>query len=763
MRRSGSIAAGLLAAALVGCGDVPLPPAGDDLDSDKDGYTRGRGDCDDANPLIHPGAKEIPYDGIDQDCDGKDLTDVDADGYPGTKAGGDDCDDNNPNVHPGAKEVCGDGIDQDCSGKDLGCDDRDEDGDGVSKNDGDCDDKDKNVNPKMAEVPYNGKDDDCNPATKDDDLDGDGFKKMGGGDCDDNNPKIHPGADEVPYDGIDQDCSGSDLTDVDKDGYKSTKVAGGNDCNDNNPNVHPGAVEVCGNKIDEDCSGADLPCSDIDADGDGYSPKQGDCNDNDKTVHPGAKEVPYNGKDDDCDATTKDDDLDGDGFAKVGGGDCNDNDKTIHPGATEIPYDGIDQDCNGSDLVDVDKDGYKGKQVAGGDDCDDNDPKINPGAQEIPFDTTDQNCDGSDVFDAGAFDVATTNYSDVNTCYDGSAFIVAYRQSVYVSPNPTQYKVFAQRVSTTGQLVGGPIELQSVPSPQNNSDPDVACEGFGVSLVVWNYYDGASPATYRLNAQKIVNGTPVASPVPVRSSTTGKAYYPAVAFAANTYAVVWRDLVSPSYPVSAQMLTQAGATSGATLTVASTTNTLGYTALAGGTGYFVAWTKYDPTTSDDLAGRPLATSGTLGAEVTICNAAAYQYQPRVAFDGNSTYLTVWYDSRNGNQDIYAQRASSTGALAGANFAVATTINSQQNPSTVFCGGNFQVVFRDQRYSSGTAVLSYQPITSGGGFLGTNSASKYPLLYASTNSTSNPRVACGAGKLFAVWYENQKLRGKVITP
>ena len=46
------------------------------------------------------------------------ATDADGDGYKWC----DECDDSNPNVHPGAKEICGNGIDDDCNGfVDDGC------------------------------------------------------------------------------------------------------------------------------------------------------------------------------------------------------------------------------------------------------------------------------------------------------------------------------------------------------------------------------------------------------------------------------------------------------------------------------------------------------------------------------------------------------------------------------------------------------------------------------------------------------------------
>ena len=84
-----------------------------------DGYTDNDQDCDDSDESLNLPSEEIPYDGIDQDCDGGDLTDVDDDGYDADTVGGDDCDDDNASIHPGATDVPGDGIDQDCDGSDA--------------------------------------------------------------------------------------------------------------------------------------------------------------------------------------------------------------------------------------------------------------------------------------------------------------------------------------------------------------------------------------------------------------------------------------------------------------------------------------------------------------------------------------------------------------------------------------------------------------------------------------------------------------------
>ena len=101
-------------------------------DDDGDGFSEEAGDCDDADDGIHPGATELPDNGVDDDCDDDvDETpgDIDGDGY--TVEDG-DCDDDDGWASPGAMEMC-DGRDNNCDGVvDEGCEDGSLDGEGAT-------------------------------------------------------------------------------------------------------------------------------------------------------------------------------------------------------------------------------------------------------------------------------------------------------------------------------------------------------------------------------------------------------------------------------------------------------------------------------------------------------------------------------------------------------------------------------------------------------------------------------------------------------
>ncbi len=144
-------------------------------DDDGDGWTVPEGDCDDDDPAIHPGAEEIPYDGIDQDCTGSDLTDVDGDGYDAEKAGGDDCDDGDAAVNPEAEETWYDGVDQDCgahTGSDYDADGDQHDAEAYGGDD--CYDRDARVYPGATEACTGMLDEDCDTFVDCEDPDCDG-------------------------------------------------------------------------------------------------------------------------------------------------------------------------------------------------------------------------------------------------------------------------------------------------------------------------------------------------------------------------------------------------------------------------------------------------------------------------------------------------------------------------------------------------------------------------------------------------------------
>lgn len=96
------------------------------VDLDGDGFTGAGGDCNDADPVIYPGAIEALRDGVDNDCDSSTTDDgstpqpVDSDEDSFYVDDPDpalaDCNDSDELVYPGAEEVPDNLVDDNCDG-----------------------------------------------------------------------------------------------------------------------------------------------------------------------------------------------------------------------------------------------------------------------------------------------------------------------------------------------------------------------------------------------------------------------------------------------------------------------------------------------------------------------------------------------------------------------------------------------------------------------------------------------------------------------
>ncbi len=378
--------------------------------------------------------------------------DADGDGYDDMGYGGTDCDDTDPSVHPGAYDIPADGIDQDCDGSDAG-------GGGTitvsSLAAGDLVITEFQANPAVVSDSDGEWFEILNQLGDEVDLEGLVISDLGGESFAVVGSLIIPSGGYLVF-GINDDPGANDGVTVDYvyTGFYLSNTSdeivlnnGSTDIDqvtwDSSWGVTSGYAKQYDVPAMSWCDATDMygasnygtpgtsngPCGGTatDADGDGYDTLT-DCDDTDPSIFPGADEY-CDGVDNDCDGDVDEtgsvdvsfwyQDADGDGYGLATSStiacyaptgyvadsfDCDDSDAGINPGATEIPGDGIDQDCDGFDtstFVDADGDGF-GDIAYGGSDCDDSDPTIYPGAPETPGDGIDSDCDGTDSGGSGA-------------------------------------------------------------------------------------------------------------------------------------------------------------------------------------------------------------------------------------------------------------------------------------------------------------------------------------------------------------------------
>ncbi len=267
--------------------------------------------------------------------------------------------------------------------------------------------------------------------------------------------------------------------------------------------------------------------------------------------------------------------------------------------------------------------------------------------------------------------------------------------------------IYAQRINASGgtEWTANGVEICTATKSQNVKG--ITADGAGGALIAWQDYRSNNPDVYvqRVNASGIVQWT--ANGVALCSHSSNQDQTKIVSDGTGGAVAVWLDSRSGSYNMYAQRIDGSGA---------------------------VRWT------ADGVA---------------IFLSSQESYDVNAASDGAGGAIISWYDYRNGNADIFAQRIDSSGAFpwTASGVAVSTAAQNQHDPFIISDGtGGAIISWGDYRNSNESDIYA-QRITSAGSAVWTANG---VAICSESDYQEYPALAGdGAGGAIISWYDGRQ--------
>jgi hypothetical protein len=272
--------------------------------------------------------------------------------------------------------------------------------------------------------------------------------------------------------------------------------------------------------------------------------------------------------------------------------------------------------------------------------------------------------------------------------------------------------VYAQRIDPFGSLQGSNFKVNADTASANQLSPAVATNGNNDFIVAWEDWRNISASKDVYAAAYNSSGTAMGSNFKVGTyAANGEETSPDVAMNRHgKFVVTWNVLFGGysggDYDIYAQRFSFPNVSADTSFRVNDDTGNYYQfdpaAAMDSAGDFVIVWTDNRSGYYWDIFAQRYGPSGSaLGSnfEVTSDPPSAEQSWPKVAMSATGSFVVVWEDDRDGNEDIYAQRYDGSGAAQGSNFKVNSPSASgdQKRPDVAMdYAGNFVVVWQDDR-------------------------------------------------------------------
>jgi predicted lipoprotein with Yx(FWY)xxD motif len=285
----------------------------------------------------------------------------------------------------------------------------------------------------------------------------------------------------------------------------------------------------------------------------------------------------------------------------------------------------------------------------------------------------------------------------------------------------TNWHVYAQRVNASGTVLWTTNGVPLCTAAGDHEFPTITSDGAGGAIVTWldnrngNYDIYAQRVNYSGTVEWAANGVALCT-------ATHDQMYPKISFDQGGAIVTWQDYRSGSnWDVYAQKVNPWGTVqwteNGVNLCTSPDDELNPQITSDGFRGAIVTW--WDGRNVEwDIYAQKVNSSGTVqwvASGVALCTAPLVQSYPTIISDGGGGAFVTWQDSRSGFPDIYAQRVDASGATrwAANGLGLCTATGDQAYPGITSDGaGGAIVTWQDNRTRSKWTCYAQQVSSSG---------------------------------------------------
>ncbi len=198
--------------------------------------------------------------------------------------------------------------------------------------------------------------------------------------------------------------------------------------------------------------------------------------------------------------------------------------------------------------------------------------------------------------------------------------------------------------------------------------PELAGDGAGGAVLAWCDERSGNCEVF---AQKITSSGEsvwMTGGVVVCKARGGRTAPAIVSDGSGGAIIVWHDKRGANYDIFAQKLNASGKAlwpgDGIVVSVANGDQSSPTITMDGAGGAIVAW--YDKRNGDyDIYAQKISAAGVsqwFSGGIPICTVAGDQMYPVLVSDGSGGAIVSWHDNRDSNYDIYAERIDASGAI-----------------------------------------------------------------------------------------------------